>query len=73
MFNLLHSQAYYAGDDNPAMLEREVNFTCSYVFNKVKRPDDEAFDATEDMNNVEITLENYGDDDMDDDEEWSVC
>ena len=55
------------------MLEREVNFTCSYVFNKVKRPDDEAFDATEDMNNVEITLENYGDDDMDDDEEWSVC
>lgn len=32
----------------------------------------EAFDATEDMNNVEITLENYGDEDMeeeDDDEE----
>lgn len=32
----------------------------------------EAFDATEDMNNVEITLENYGDEDMeeeDDDED----
>lgn len=46
--------------------------TCSYVFNKVKRVAGEAFDATEDMNNVEITLENYGDEDMeeeDDDEE----
>lgn len=44
-------------------------FTCSYVFNKVKRVEDEAFDATEDMNNVEITLENYGDEDMEEEED----
>ena len=29
----------------------------------------EAFDATEDMNNVEITLENYGDEDMEEEED----
>lgn len=44
-------------------------FTCSYVFNKVKRVAGEAFDATEDMNNVEITLENYGDEDMEEEED----
>lgn len=29
----------------------------------------EAFDATEDMNNVEITLENYGDEDMEEEDD----
>ncbi|KAK8817122.1 hypothetical protein WA556_003019 [Blastocystis sp. ATCC 50177/Nand II] len=51
--------AHYAGNDNPAI----------YVFNKVKRVAGEAFDATEDMNNVEITLENYGDEDMEEEED----
>ena len=36
---------------------------CSYVFKKAKRVAGEPFDAEEDMNNVEVTLMDYEDDD----------
>ena len=36
---------------------------CSYVFKKAKRAAGEPFDAEEDMNNVEVTLMDYEDDD----------
>ena len=42
---------------------------CSYVFKKAKRVAGEPFDAEEDMNNVEVTLMDYEDDDEGDDEE----
>lgn len=35
----------------------------SYVFKKAKRVAGEPFDAEEDMNNVEVTLMDYADDD----------